>query len=98
MAKRYVELENLINTVKATPRCDLSMALMIANNYATADVVEVKNGHNANLTYHEADEFRCSECGIHLEDWEMCIDEDEDVWGEFVFKYCPNCGVKMESD
>ena len=41
MPKRYVELDNFIRTVKATPRCDLGTALCIANNYSTADVAEV---------------------------------------------------------
>ena len=49
----------------------------------------------------EVDQFICSECGIHLEDW-VRVEYDED-WGyppekfiyEYAFKYCPNCGRKI---
>ena len=71
MAKRYVELETLIRTVTATPRCDLTMALMIANNYSTADVVEV---------------VRCKDCKYLLKDnllkdKMICTHKDNRVFG-----------------
>lgn len=50
-----------------------------------ADFAEVKHGYNANLKFCEEDEFRCSECGIHIEDWLVCIDEEEHVWRSSTF-------------
>lgn len=49
----------------------------------------------------ESDQFVCSECTVHLEDWhEVYYDYDYGVppskgLYEFVFKYCPNCGRKV---
>ena len=60
--------------------------------------LRVRLGQNLNRKYIETDEFRCSECGIHLEDWVVCTDEENECFGEYEFKYCPNCGVKMEVD
>ena len=48
---------------------------------------------------HPVDEFQCSKCGIILRDWsEVTIDEDEldEQYNEYEFKYCPNCGAKMD--
>ena len=63
----------------------------------TADVKSVKHGRNENEKYASTDEFRCSECGIHLEDWTCFKYEDELDFDccEFEFKFCPNCGVKI---
>lgn len=65
------------------------------------DIESVRCGHNENREYHEVDEFRCSECGLHLEDWTRYVydeDSDEEYAQEFAFKYCPNCGAKMGGD
>ena len=49
----------------------------------------------------EVDQFVCSECGIHLEDWvEVWFDEDfgypaSEVHSEYAFRHCPNCGRKI---
>ena len=63
------------------------------------DYIEpVKHGRNENQKFHEVDEFRCSECGLHLEDWTRYVhDEDsDDVYAkEYGFKYCPECGAKI---
>ncbi len=58
----------------------------------------VRCGQNLNQKYAGTDEFICSECGIHLEDWIKCADEENDVWVEYEFCYCPNCGSKMKRD
>ena len=62
----------------------------------TADVQEVKYGKNV-TTEHPVDEFICSECGIVFKDFSEYIPE-EDVYREFYFKYCPNCGAKMDKE
>ena len=65
----------------------------------TIEAVPVVHGYNNNQNYHEVDEFRCSVCGLHLEDWSRRIfDEDtgDEFFVEYAFKYCPNCGSKMD--
>lgn len=64
----------------------------------TIEAVPVVNGFNDNRNYHEVDEFRCSECGLHLEDWSRHVyDEelDDEFIKEYAFKYCPECGAKI---
>lgn len=49
--------------------------------------------------YASCDEFICSECRIHLADWSRIEVETDDgkEWDiEYSFKYCPNCGRKVE--
>ena len=64
----------------------------------TVDAEPVRHGHNENKEYHEVDEFICSECGLHLEDWTRYVyDEysDEKYAQEYVFKRCPECGARI---
>lgn len=64
----------------------------------TVDAVPVRHGHNENKKYHEVDEFRCSECGLHLEDWTRYVydeDSNEEYVQEYVFKRCPECGARI---
>ena len=64
----------------------------------TVDAEPVRRGRNENREYHEADEFICSECGLHLEDWTRYVyDEysDEEYAQEYVFKHCPECGARI---
>lgn len=53
---------------------------------------------NNNKEYAACDEFVCSACGIHLESWVKVDIEDTDEWefSEYEFKYCPNCGARLE--
>ena len=61
------------------------------------EAVPVVHGFNDNRNYHEVDEFRCSVCGLHLEDWERHVhDEGAEFIREYEFKYCPECGAKMK--
>lgn len=90
----YIEREEAIKAIDH----EVSLDGLYANIEAipAADVAPVVHGHNKNLKYAKCDEFRCSVCGIHLEDWNLY---DEDDWdSEFVFKFCPNCGAKMDGD
>ena len=64
----------------------------------TIEAEPVRHGHNENKEYHEADEFRCSECGLHLEDWTRYVydeNSNEEYVQEYVFKRCPECGAKI---
>ena len=53
---------------------------------------------NAGTEYAETDQFVCSECGLHLQDWIHIVDTDDtedSTLSEYTFKYCPNCGRKI---
>ena len=58
-----------------------------------------KKCHNENHDYAECDQFVCSNCGIELQDWHR-VERDEDdgdvTYHEYEFKYCPNCGAKID--
>ena len=72
---------------------------VIANRQPTIEAAPVVHGYNDNQNSHEADEFKCSVCGLHLEDWSRRVydeDADDEYWVEYAFKYCPNCGAKMK--
>ena len=59
-----------------------------------ADVRPVVRGKNIGEG-HPADEFRCSNCGIILRDWDgIEIDEygEKEIF-EYTFNFCPNCGA-----
>lgn len=64
---------------------------------ASFDNWEIKDTCRHVGDINEADQFICSECGIHLEDWVKKVeDEDGDIHcQEYAFKFCPNCGRKM---
>lgn len=50
---------------------------------------------NINPDYNEVDQFICSKCGIHLQEWIKVEDEEDGWYSEYEFKYCPNCGRKI---
>lgn len=57
-----------------------------------------KKCHNVNTNYGECDQFVCSNCSIELQDWsriERNEDGDDIIYHEYEFKYCPNCGAKI---
>lgn len=96
--------EDIYSHVFCHVGCDAEDSLLydleqMINNQPTIEAVPVVHGYNDNQNYHEADEFRCSVCGLHLEDWSRRIcDEDtgDEFFVEYVFKYCPECGAKMD--
>ena len=54
---------------------------------------------NVGEDYAEVDQFVCSKCGIELQDWhrvERDMDDGEVSYHEYTFRYCPNCGAKVE--
>lgn len=60
-----------------------------------------KKCHNVNADYAECDQFVCSNCGIELQDWHR-VEHDEDngdmLYHHYEFKYCPNCGARIDSE
>lgn len=66
--------------------------------YDAAMKRERPKAKNIGADYAEQDQFICSKCGIHLQDW-VRIDEDDyedEIVHEYVFRFCPNCGKKLE--
>lgn len=62
-----------------------------------ADMKLVVYAENVADEYADCDQFICSECGIHLQDWVRIDEEDyqDRIVHEYVFKFCPNCGADM---
>ena len=58
-----------------------------------------KKCHNENHDYAGCDQFVCSNCGIELQDWHK-VERDEDdgdiTYHGYEFKYCPNCGARVD--
>lgn len=61
------------------------------------DVRPEKEGENITEN-NPVDEFVCSKCGIIIENWlrvEIDEDDEERTYHEYIFRFCPNCGVKV---
>ena len=49
----------------------------------------------------DCDEWICSHCGINLAEWvRVVVDEEENdtMYYEYTFKFCPECGHKVVSN
>ena len=58
----------------------------------------IGNTHNMS-NWHPSDEFICANCGIHLTNYESIetdIDDGYEVHCEYCFKFCPECGAKVD--
>ena len=49
-------------------------------------------------TIHHSDKFICEKCGLILENWHRTVYTDDgfEYYQEYIFKFCPNCGRKVE--
>lgn len=112
-SKAHIE-EHVFHTYCATygVRCDNENCLaesdqfydtmgeaVVAWNTRVTDDKPVVRGENIG-TLAESDQFICSKCGIHLQDWvrvEVEADGDLGIY-EYVFNFCPNCGADMRKE
>lgn len=99
------EREEAINIIKS--ECyvfnPLNLDRSTKVNTALDMAIEVlsKKCHNINKDYDDCDQFVCSNCGIELQDWHQ-VERDEDdgdiTYHEYEFRFCPNCGARIESE
>lgn len=92
--------------VKAEARCEHdrndNLRELIAEvnaRFSSSNAKPGAKGQNIG-TLAGCDEFICSQCGIHLEDWvRMELEDDGDYTEyEYVFNFCPNCGADIRTD
>lgn len=96
MSKRYIDVESLILQLEKV-QFDIENSIYskgfgaatetmlgILRKYPTADVAEVRHGHNKLFDYPSL--FECSICGAF---------DDDTLTGNGEYKYCPWCGAKM---
>lgn len=104
--KEYIEREALIRTIENIPDnellgndnitfVELPTVLDIISEQPTSDVQEVRHGrwlpkHYEGGLLGGSNVDECSECG-----YERLI---RDMKYRTVYKYCPNCGAKMDMD
>lgn len=103
---RLIDADALIEIIKNEKgdndeHCRLCLDAMaeIVVSQPTIEAVPVVHGYNNNQNFNEVDEFCCSECGLHLEDWSRRVydkENDDEFWVEYAFKYCPECGAKIK--
>ena len=64
-----------------------------------ADVAPVVHGEWREDTDPADGDLRCTHCGIA---WPKCVQkqiEEQGIWTlQTLFKYCPNCGAKMDKE
>lgn len=64
-------------------------------------VKKCENIGDKNNPLHEVDQFVCSNCGLHLEDWvEVYYDDDwgfttEPTYYDYALEHCPHCGCEV---
>jgi NADH pyrophosphatase NudC (nudix superfamily) len=107
--KEYIEREALLSYPIRRDNYDrknsnihfingIESILEYAESLPSADVQEVRHGKNLTKA-HPVDEFICSECGYMTEDCtEKKYSQDGDYCYlcEYEYKFCPNCGAKMD--
>jgi hypothetical protein len=83
---RYIDTDALLSRLPddLPYKASVKRVLMQA---PTADVVEVRHGHNKLFDYPTL--FECSICGAS---------DDDTLTGNGEYKYCPWCGAKMDGE
>lgn len=87
----YIERELAIEALSRGDGCG-NVCRRAIERILAADVAPVRHGrwkpyHEADIGYDEYG-VRCSNCKFEVEDHEV----------NFIMKYCPNCGAKMDKE
>lgn len=93
---RYIDADKLLETLNKNKIPYNGEINYFITHAPTVDVQKIRQCRNITEMHH-ADEFICSECEVCFKDMSE-YDSDEDVYKEFYFKFCPNCGAKMEKE
>lgn len=94
----YITKEQAISVVTASTDYDEEWLVEDIKELPPADVAPVVHGQNIS-NVHPSDRFKCSQCGLILEDYTECEDEEGNSWVEFTaWNYCPRCGARMEGE
>ena len=89
-------LGKLMRTLNLSTNWALPFALYIDE---VGKMSEEKLCTNIGTDYDDTDQFICSRCGIHLQNWvRVEIDEDDgdETHHEYSLRYCPNCGARVK--
>ena len=101
--KEYIERQNLLAKLPGigdSKKLNREVVHLLIASKPAADVQEVRHGRNI-TSMNPVDEFMCSICGVIYNDFtEAVYDEDGDYtyYRECEFKYCPNCGARMDGE
>ena len=72
---------------------------LLRRTTVSADVAPVVHGEWREDTDPADGDLRCTHCGIA---WPKCVQkqiEEQGIWTlQTLFKYCPNCGAKMDKE
>ena len=88
----YIRREDAQKALFAPEMCYAPVQVKIIRELPAADVAEVVHGEwlLADDDWNSLTTIQCSLCG---EEW--CFETDDDV-SLLNYKYCPNCGAKMD--
>ena len=88
----YIRREDAQKALFAPEMCYAPVQVKIIRELPAADVAEVVHGEwlRADDDWNSLTTIQCSLCG---EEW--CFETDDDV-SLLNYKYCPNCGAKMD--
>lgn len=99
------ELEQIIQ--KQVGECKIkvfdpsvNLILQDIGNAPTIEAKPVQHGRNISCM-NPVDGFLCSECHTKIEGYyKVVYDEDTEDYNhyEYEFKYCPNCGARMDGE
>jgi hypothetical protein len=100
-ADKFIEYLGFANTKEErNENIYAIVTLQDLDNQIAEDVQEVKHGKNL-AKAHPVNEFICSECGYMTED---CTEKKYSQDGDYCYlcgyeyKFCPNCGAKMDKE
>lgn len=85
-----IELKELLHNLKDRD-WDVNPTYKIDENEAKKLINALELEEKEQTTYDtedEYDKFRCSECGIEVNNWSANIED-------YKFQYCPDCGRKI---